>query len=219
MIFYTNGNGFIQQGSPLHDNQALNVTISQNGSNTQLYQSNIPLEAGATYRLSFAAYSNTGDGMDVVLQQHGAPYDNYGLAKHFSLMTTWALYSVDFACVTPSAVSDGRLMFWFGTSAKSGDQDWFDRVVLEKTGSTSSSWWKNVLHMRFSRISILQLSTTIHYSTASPGKVELKVFNLLEEAATLVKEEQNWSTQRFEAGRTCLAIYLPGLRPWTFRNE
>ncbi len=214
-IFYTSGIGSMQQGSPGYDdNQALNVTISQNGSNTQLYQSNIPLEAGATYRLSFAAYSNTGDGMDVVLQQHGAPYDNYGLSKHFSLVTSWALYSVDFTSLTPAAVSDGRLMFWFGSSAKNGDQYWFDRVVLEKTGSTSSipPVENPATHALFQNYpNPFNPSTMIHYSTGSPGQVELRVFNLLgEEVAMLVKEVQGPGPHevRFEAGGLPAGTYF-----------
>ncbi len=92
--FYTDGSGSVQQVSPGYDdNQALSLVIAQGGTNVQLYQNGIPLEVGTKYRLSFAAYSSTGNGMDVELQQHGAPYANYGLNTHISLSTSWASYS------------------------------------------------------------------------------------------------------------------------------
>ncbi len=207
-IFYTNGTGSMQQVSPGYDdNQAVSIVINQSGSNMQLYQSSIPLEANARYRLSFAAYSNSGDGMDVVLQQHDSPYANYGLRTHITLSRSWALYSVDFNSTIQNAVSDGRLMFWLGSWATSGDQYWVDGIVLEKVGSTASSSSSGTTACSYALLqnfpNPFNPSTMIQYSTASPGKVALGIFNLLgQEIATLVNEEQAAGTHsvRFDAG-------------------
>ena len=138
--FYTNGTGSMQQVSPgFDDNLAVALFITQIGSNTQLYQHNIPLQVNARYRLSFAAYSTGGHGLEVVLQKHGAPYGNYGLNKHFLLSTVWAQYSVEFTASVTASVSDARLMFWLGPSAVSGDQYWFDHVVLERISATATT--------------------------------------------------------------------------------
>ncbi len=129
--FYTNGIGSMHQSSPgFDDNQALNLTITRSGTNIQLFQYNLPLEAGTKYRLSFAAYSSSGHDIEVAMQQHGAPYANYGLKKRVDLTNAWATYALEFTASLPSAVTDARLMFQLGASATSGDQYFLDKVIL-----------------------------------------------------------------------------------------
>jgi hypothetical protein len=205
--FYTDGVGSLQQVSPGYDdNQAVSIIIVQSGTNTQFYQSGVPLEPNAVYRLSFAAYSNTGDGMDIVLQQHGAPYTNYGLNTHVILTKAWALYSVDFPSNVVNTVSDGRLLFWLVPYARSGDQYWIDRIILEKIGSSSVEPPKETTPANYALQqnfpNPFNPSTRIQYSTPSAGRVQLKVFNVLgEEVSTLVQEEQaaGIHTVRFDA--------------------
>jgi hypothetical protein len=205
--FYTNGTGSLQQTSPGYDDgQAISLVITQTGSNTQLYQSNIPLEANATYRLSFAAYSSSGNGMDIVLQQHGAPYANYGLNKQVALSTAWAQYSVEFATTLSGSVSDARLMFQFGSTAVSGDQYWFDSAVLEKVSATAvnpSDETPVGFSLQQNYPNPFNPVTRIQYTVGGTGEkgaggsergtrdVELRVFDALGRmVATLVHEQK-----------------------------
>ena len=214
--FYTNGTGSLQQVSPGYDDdQAVSLLISRSGSNMQFYQHNIPLETNAEYRLSFAAHSSTGHGFDVVLQQHDSPYANYGLNRHIELSTEWALYSVDFAGTVRSGVSDGRLMFWLGSSAVTGDQYWIDRIVLEKIDSISSPPSAENVPSSFALKqnfpNPFNPSTTIKYTTPLAGRVVLRVFNILgEEVTTLVREDLPAGEHqvRFEAGHLPSGTYF-----------
>ncbi len=214
--FYTNGTGSLRQVSPGYDDdQAVSLLISQSGNNMQFYQYNVPLETNAEYRLSFAAYSSSGRGFDVVLQQHNSPYANYGLSRHIELSTEWALYTVDFAGTVRRNVSDGRLMFWLGSSAESGDQYWIDHIVLQKTNSTSSTPPAEDLPTSYALKqnfpNPFNPSTTIMYATSLAGKVVLRVFNILgEEVNTLVREDQPAGEHmvRFEAGHLPSGTYF-----------
>jgi hypothetical protein len=134
-LFYSNTSGAFDNaaagsGSPY----AGHVTIGQAGSNVQLYQPGIVIEANTQYRLTFMAYSNTGHVVSVSLQKHGSPYTNYGLSNTlYNLTNSWAGYSVQFNTSGFSGtVNDGRLMFWLAPYATAGDQYFFDDVVLEK---------------------------------------------------------------------------------------
>jgi hypothetical protein len=216
----------VQQVSPGYDdNQALSLVIAQAGNNVQLYQNGIPLEVGTKYRLSFAAYSSTGNGMDVELQQHGAPYASYGLNTHISLSTSWALYSVEFAATVQNPVSDGRLMFWLAPYASSGDRYFIDGVVLEKVGSTSVTPPTGTAPLSYALKqnypNPFNPTTTIQYSTASSGKVVLRIFNILgEEVTTLVKgvQEAGEHVVRFDAGLLPAGTYFCRLETANFRE-
>jgi hypothetical protein len=224
--FFTDGVGSMALVSPGYDdNQAIRLTITQSGTNTQFYQSGISLETGAKYRLSFAAYSSSGDGLDVVLQQHGAPYSNYGLNTHITLSKTWALHSVDFPCPIQNNVSDGRLMFWLVPYSRNGDEYWIDRIVLEKIGSASteptSAGAPVTYQLQQNFPNPFNPSTTIQYSTPSEGKVVLSVFNVLgEKVSTLVDEEQAEGVHivHFDAKDMPTGVYFYRLEAGRFRE-
>ncbi len=140
--FYTNGTGaFLTDvpgdGSP----NAGHIKILTPGTNVQLYQAGLELEPYTQYLLSFKAYSNTGHDVSVSLQKHGTPYTSYGLLNHqFDLTTSWGSYSVEFTTSGFAGMAtDGRLMFWLAPYDASGDQYFFDDVVLVRIGTTTSS--------------------------------------------------------------------------------
>ncbi len=109
-VFYTNGAGSFDNtpagsGSP----RAGHISIATEGSNVQLYQPGVTLEANTVYTLSFKARSSSGNDVTINVQQHGAPYASYGLNKEFNLTTAWNTYAVEFTTQNFSGtVNDGR---------------------------------------------------------------------------------------------------------------
>jgi hypothetical protein len=133
--FYTNGSGsFDASAAGPASAHAAHLDIVSAGTNVQLYQAPLTLQAGILYRLSFKAYSSTGNDLSVSLHQHGAPYTIYGLPnQRFDLTTVWASYAVQFtASGFSGTASDGRLRFWFAPYAIGGDQYYIDDIVIEK---------------------------------------------------------------------------------------
>ena len=110
------------------------VTISAIPSdrNVQVYQYDLKLVPNTQYRLSFAAVSNSGHDLWIQLIKSSAPYTNYGLRKTVVGVTTqWKVYTYEFTTANfQGPVSDGRLMFFLGDHAQSGDQYYFDQVSL-----------------------------------------------------------------------------------------
>lgn len=122
--FYTNGSGSFTTGTPAAEGgSSAKVTISSAGSNIQLYQGGIPLNAGSYYRLTFSAYSSTGHDLALGLMQHTSPYTNYGLwTRTVCLGTGWRNYTVYLLAQNfAGSVTDGRLQIWFPAFAKAGD--------------------------------------------------------------------------------------------------
>jgi len=78
--FYTNGSGDFSIVN-VSGNNIGRVQIKTAGTNVQLYQAGLVLQANTKYRLSFKAYSNTGHDLQVVLLKQAAPYTNYGLKR------------------------------------------------------------------------------------------------------------------------------------------
>jgi hypothetical protein len=140
--FYTDAIGTFENnpagnGSP----HSGHIVIFQPGSNVQLNQAGLTLEANTPYRLSFSAYSNTGHDVSVSLFQHGSPYADYGLTGYAcDLATIWSDCSVEFwTSGFTGTVNDGRLMFWFPPYSSAGDQYYIDDVVLEKIVATDTT--------------------------------------------------------------------------------
>lgn len=132
--FYTNGTGSISLSSPGHDGStsAAVININRPGSNMQLLQKDIKLKPNTEYKLSLAAYSDSGLNMRVSLGKHSSPYTNYGLNRAVvDLGTAWQVHTLTFTTQGfYSDVSDGRLFFWFASDARWGDIYYIDDVQL-----------------------------------------------------------------------------------------
>ncbi len=134
-VFYTNGAGtFANDAAGDGSAKSGHIKITTAGTNVQLQQSGLALEANTLYRLSFRAYSNTGHDLSVSLQRHTSPYTNYGLSgRVFNLTSAWQLFTVEFTTTGfTGTASDGRLMYWLAPYDAGGDHYYFDDVVLEK---------------------------------------------------------------------------------------
>jgi peptidoglycan/xylan/chitin deacetylase (PgdA/CDA1 family) len=133
--FYTSGAGSFDTATAGNGSaHAGRAIITTAGSNVQLFQVLSGLEANARYRLTFAAYSNTGHDLAVSLIKSVSPYTGYGLSSYyFNLTSAWSTYSVEFTMSGFTGIaSDARLMFWLATHATAGDQYYFDDVTLAK---------------------------------------------------------------------------------------
>ncbi|HTY01790.1 MAG TPA: carbohydrate binding domain-containing protein [Bacteroidota bacterium] len=137
--FFTNGGGsFTVAGPSIDGSNAVRVSITAKGTNTQLYQYNLILLPATKYQLSFDAFCNSGDSMDVSIGRHDSPYTPYGLSSSpVALTNQWATYTINFTTANfTDTVSNARLRFTFDAHAKAGDQYWLDNIVLMKVGST-----------------------------------------------------------------------------------
>jgi uncharacterized delta-60 repeat protein len=134
-VFFTNGAGTFSNNAPGYASpHAALVAITAHGTNTQLYQSDLPVESGYRYRLRFRAYSNTGHDLSVSMHKHTPPYTAYGLQNRLvDLTTEWQQFSIEFvASGFTGTVADGRLRFWFASYAADGDSYTIDDVELLK---------------------------------------------------------------------------------------
>lgn len=132
---YTNGAGsFTAITSGYEGNNSAKVVVSSSGTNIQLYQIGVTLEPNTQYRLSFAAYSNTGHDVTVRLFKHVSPYTAYMPDFTANLSTSWKEFTTEFTTTGfAGTVNDGRLMFWLAPFAKAGDVYYIDNVILEKS--------------------------------------------------------------------------------------
>lgn len=134
--FHTDGIGsFIVDSSDAYKgSNSAQISISQQGSNVQLYQFNISLEPDTRYSLSFTAKSNTGHNLSVYVHEHDDDYTNYGLSNYVANLTSnWQTFSTEFT--TPrfdTAVNDARLRFWLAPYDAAEDEYLVDNVVLKK---------------------------------------------------------------------------------------
>jgi hypothetical protein len=134
----TGQGGFTVSGPAYQCDAAARVSIVKTGNNMQLLQTGFTIKANTQYRLSFAAYSNTGHDLRVLLHRHTSPYTDYGLSDAlFDLGTGWQTFSAEFTTSGFSeTTTDVRLRFWFRGPARDGDIYWIDDVQLEEVGSS-----------------------------------------------------------------------------------
>ncbi|MFN0158704.1 MAG: immunoglobulin domain-containing protein [Bacteroidota bacterium] len=137
--FYTNGSGnYAVVPSPIIEaGNVARLTINTVGSNTQFYQSSIPLDANTNYTLTFSAFSSNARDLAVSLQRHDTPFTNYGLNNIlFNLTSGWQTFTVQFNTTGfAGTVNNGRLRFVFNNYPLAGTQYFIDDVVLAKTNA------------------------------------------------------------------------------------
>ena len=129
--FYTNGAGTFSVQSPGYEgSNAARLAITNKGTNTQLGQSGLILEPYTRYKLSFAAYSTSGNDLRLGLIKYVSPYSNYGLGTPtFNLGTSWSVFEKEFTTTGfSSTVNNGYLYF----SPLAADTYYLDNVRLEK---------------------------------------------------------------------------------------
>jgi regulation of enolase protein 1 (concanavalin A-like superfamily) len=139
--FYTDASATFSSVTPgFEGSKTGRVSITTPGTNVQLAQVNFPLDPNTDYRLTFAAYSNTGHDLSVSVLQNVSPYTNYGLSSSLANLTTgWQTFTVNFRTSGFSVpVSDARLRFWLAPYDATGDFYYIDNVILQKTGTPPS---------------------------------------------------------------------------------
>jgi hypothetical protein len=110
--FYSNGVGsFTTAGPGFVGNKSAKISIYATGGNIQLYQSNLNLTSGYTYRLTFSANSTTGHDMKVAFIKHSSPYTVYMDDVRVYLNETKNDFTIDFTPLNLAGTSsDVRLM-------------------------------------------------------------------------------------------------------------
>jgi hypothetical protein len=139
--FFTDGRGTFKTAStdPFQGQFAAETAIIEAGGNVQLFQRDISLKPNTEYEISFAAQSSNGRDLSVFLQQHGAPFTNYGLRDFRADLTPgWAVYRTTFVTTGfSSPVTDARLRFWMAPFDQDGMTYRIDWVVLREYDSNN----------------------------------------------------------------------------------
>lgn len=132
---YAISSGSHKTGNLSYDKQAKSakVTITANG-NRQFYQSQIQLNPGKEYELSFKAKANRNNAYitNIYIHKHATGTPTYFRSNKIQLSDRWQTYTIR---ITPSNLNtvetNARLRFWFnGVSV--GTIYWFDDIVLKE---------------------------------------------------------------------------------------
>ena len=138
--FFTSGRGSMNVGGPAADcSSAAHINLDQVSNNMQVFQNGFALKANTKYRLSFSAFSSSGNDLRVYLQQHNKPYGSLGLnGNQFNLSKDWQQFSTEFTTSGFSGTTTNtRLRFWFVRYAANGDVYHLDNIVLEEVGGSA----------------------------------------------------------------------------------
>lgn len=224
--FFTDGIAtFTVTGPGFRKKSSGKVFVTQSGTNTQLYQGNLLLSPDSTYRLSFAAYSSTGNDMEVAMQKGTSPFTSYGLQETVPLTTGWNVFVYEFKPRNFSGVvNDARLRFSFSTFGAAGDIFSLDniRFLAVNAGSLPPPELLPVdyaLEANFPNP--FNPVTTIRYSIPTDTRVRLDLYNILgQHVKTLVNEFQRLGTYNVRvdmAGRAS-GVYFYTLQADAFRQ-
>jgi hypothetical protein len=129
---------FTTVGPAVDCHAAARIEIIQPGSNVQLYQRGFMLEPRTQYRLTFAAYSNTGHDLSLYVHAHKGN-TRYGLNnRKVDLTTNWQTFNIEFTSQGFSKpTTNTRLRFWFAPFDAANDLFWIDAVRLEKVSPST----------------------------------------------------------------------------------
>ena len=115
-------------GAP-HCDQTLQVQIVDAGEKTQLFQTDIAIQAGQSYHFSFLAKSSSGHDISVHLHDHTSPGIKLGIeGVTFDLTGDWQQFTYNFTA--PASSNNARLRFWFAPHDANGDVYAFDHVII-----------------------------------------------------------------------------------------
>ncbi|EDY81761.1 FG-GAP repeat domain protein [Verrucomicrobiia bacterium DG1235] len=134
-VFYTNGIGEANTVVPGYTSRnSLEISIQEDGTNTQFLQRGIHLEPKTDYLFAFSALSEIGYDLSVTLSNDSTPYVNYGINRkstQFFLRDVWQTYLHGFTTKGfNSPVSDGKLFFWLIDGLYTDDTYRIDDVLL-----------------------------------------------------------------------------------------
>lgn len=129
-------------GQPYECTHNAKITVTQRGTNVQLFQTGFTVKPNTSYRLRLAARASNGEDMQLFLHRHSAPYTNLGLnGATLDLTKDWKVFIVDFTTGNfGAATNDTRLRFWLSPYGQNGTIYEFDDVVMtELTQGRSGS--------------------------------------------------------------------------------
>lgn len=207
---YTNGSGsFAVITGGTDGTKAARVTVTNPGSNVQLNQVGFSLEPNTLYRLTFDAYSSTGNDLSVFVHRNTSPYTNYGVNNFIAdLSTGWQRYTLIFTSGGFAArTTDTRLRFWFPGFAQAGDHYFIDNISISAVspgpGLTSggeggqSADLPTEAYLKQNYPNPFNPETTIEFGLPEDASVKLEVFNTLgQSVATLVDGSMRGGSHR-----------------------
>lgn len=225
--FYTDGVSTFTVGTPgFRKKTSAKVYITQPGSNVQLYQRNLVMSPDSVYRLSFAAYSTTGNDMEVSVLKGLAPFTNYGLdEEHVQLTTGWNVFIYEFKPRNISGtVNDARVGFSFDGYDAAGDIFSLDNVRFQAVNALTPPP-PEALPVDYSLEANFpnpfNPATTIRYSIPTNTYVRLEVINILgQHVLSLVDAFQKMGTYdvRVDMSRFASGVYFYTLQADAFRQ-
>jgi hypothetical protein len=225
--FSTNGVGAFSIGAPgFHKETSGKVYISESGTNAQLSQTGIVVSPDSTYRLRFAAFSTTGDDLEVSLKKQSLSSTAYGLdAYRVDLTSEWKVYSIDFKpSGFASPVNDARLVFTFNRYSAPGDVYALDYLKLSPINGANPPPPDDVpLDYNFdgNYPNPFNPATTLRYGIPSYVHVTIKVYNLIgQEVTTLVDgfQEAGVYDVRLDMSRFASGMYLCMFRAGEYKQ-
>lgn len=125
--------GVVEAGAGPDGGHALRVTIHSDGTDwhVQLMQSDHAIEEGKRYEIAFYARSSGGGGLRLDVMKGAAPWQNYGLSKHFQLTSMWKQYRAQFIANDTDPTST-RPTFELGETTNT---IWIDKVEFREVGA------------------------------------------------------------------------------------
>lgn len=163
------------EGSAVVENGALKYTVENGGPeawNVQFFQNNIPLIKGVSYLLTFEAWAESEDSVNVYLGNHGG-YGNVSGNK--GLTTEPQVFTIPFVMDSASDPS-ARLSFDVGGSNRQG-VFYFDNISL-KANSTSTVSRSYSRANNVSATITASIGKTLKLSIDSGGRYNVRLFDL-----------------------------------------